>query len=126
MSCMFVPPYLLQRIALWAGTRHASASGTETLQVDDRLRARREAPPPELAAPRVPGVRTRVVHTANTPKHCRASRFADGDPRPATTVDEAFDSSGQVLDLFRKASSAGVLSMVAVARFPSRSTTGRD
>ena len=65
MSCMFVPPYLLQRVALWAGTRHASASGKETLQVDDRLRARREAPPPELAAPRVPGVRTRVVHTAN-------------------------------------------------------------
>ena len=42
MSCMFVPPYLLQRVALWAGTRHASASGKETLQVDDRLRARRE------------------------------------------------------------------------------------
>ena len=36
MSCTFVPPYLLQRIALRAGTRHASASGRETLQVDDR------------------------------------------------------------------------------------------
>ena len=44
MRCTFVPPYLLQRVALWAGTRHASDSGRETLQVDDRLRARRESP----------------------------------------------------------------------------------
>ena len=27
MSCTFVPPYLLQRIALRAGTRHASTPG---------------------------------------------------------------------------------------------------
>ena len=44
MCCTFVPPYLLQRVALWGGTRQASASGRETLQVDDRLRARRESP----------------------------------------------------------------------------------
>ena len=31
MCCTFVPPYLLQRVALWGGTRHASASGRETL-----------------------------------------------------------------------------------------------
>ena len=103
MSCMFVPPYLLQRVALWAGTQHASASGKETLQVDDRLRARREAPPPELAAPRVPGVRTRVVHTANNTETLPGEPVrTDGDsPTGDQAVDEAFDSSGQVLDLFR-------------------------
>ena len=103
MSCMFVPPYLLQRVALWAGTRHASASGKETLQVDDRLRARRESPPPELAAPRVPGVRTRVVHTANNTETLPGEPVrTDGDsPIGDQAVDEAFDSSGQVLDLFR-------------------------
>lgn len=103
MTCMFVPPYLLQRVALWAGTRHASASGKETLQVDDRLRARREAPPPELAAPRVPGVRTRVVHTANNTETLPGEPVrTDGDsPVGDQAVDEAFDSSGQVLDLFR-------------------------
>jgi hypothetical protein len=103
MSCMFVPPYLLQRIALGAGTRHASASGKETLQVDDRLRARREAPPPELAAPRVPGVRTRVVHTANNTETLPGEPVrTDGDsPAGDSAVDEAFESSGQVLDLFR-------------------------
>jgi hypothetical protein len=100
---MFVPPYLLQRIALWAGTRHASASGRETLQVDDRLRARREAPPPELAAPRVPGLRTRIVHSANNTETLPGEPVrTDGDsPSGDQAVDEAFDSSGQVLDLFR-------------------------
>jgi hypothetical protein len=103
MSCMFVPPYLLQRVALWAGTRHASASGRETLQVDDRLRARREVPPPELAAPRVPGVRTRVVHTANNTETLPGEPVrTDGDsPSGDQAVDEAFESSGQVVDLFR-------------------------
>ncbi len=102
MSCMFVPPYLLQRVALLAGTQHASASGKETLQVDDRLRARREAPPPELAAPRVPGVRTRVVHTANNTETLPGEpvRTDGGSPAGDQAVDEAFDSSGQVLDLF--------------------------
>ncbi len=103
MSCMFVPPYLLQRVALWAGTRHASASGRETLQVDDRLRARREVPPPELAAPRVPGVRTRVVHTTNNTETLPGEPVrTDGDsPSGDQAVDEAFESSGQVVDLFR-------------------------
>ncbi len=103
MSCMFVPPYLLQRVALSAGTRHASASGKETLQVDDRLRARREAPPPELVAPRVLGVRTRVVHTANNTETLPGEPVrTDGDsPVGDQAVDEAFDSSGQVLDLFQ-------------------------
>ena len=102
MTCMFVPPYLLQRVALLAGTRHASTSGRETLQVDDRLRARREAAPPQLAAPGLPAARTRVVHTANNTETLPGEAVrTDGDSAVGDpAVDEAFDSSGQVLDLF--------------------------
>jgi hypothetical protein len=102
MSCTFVPPYLLQRIALRAGTRHASASGRDTLQVDDRLRARRESPPGHMAAPPLPGTKTRVVHTANNTEVLPGEvARSDGDPPVGDlAVDEAFDSSGQVWDLF--------------------------
>jgi Thermolysin metallopeptidase, alpha-helical domain/Thermolysin metallopeptidase, catalytic domain/Emfourin len=102
MSCTFVPPYLLQRIALRAGTRHASASGRDTLQVDDRLRARRESPPGHMAAPRLPGTKTRVVHTANHTESLPGEVVrSDGDPPVGdVAVDEAFDSSGQVWDMF--------------------------
>jgi Thermolysin metallopeptidase, alpha-helical domain/Thermolysin metallopeptidase, catalytic domain len=102
MPCTFVPPYLLQRIALWAGTTEASASGRETLQVDDRLRAKRESRPPEMAAPRLPGVRSRVVHTANNSESLPGEPVrSDGDPPVGDpAVDEAFDSSGQALELF--------------------------
>jgi hypothetical protein len=103
MSCAFVPPYLLQRIARRAGTRHACASGRETLQVDDRLRARRETRPPEMAARPVPGASTRVVHSANSTETLPGEAVRrDGDPPVGDpAVDEAFDSSGQVLDLFQ-------------------------
>jgi Zn-dependent metalloprotease len=102
MSCTFVPPYLLQRIALRAGTRHASASGRETLQVDDRLRARRESPPGQMAAPPLPGTKTRVVHTANNTESLPgAVARSDADPPVGDlAVDEAFDSSGQVWEMF--------------------------
>lgn len=103
MTCTFVPPYLLQRIARRAGTRHACDSGRGTLQVDDRLRARRESPPPEMAAPRLPGTSTRVVHTANNTETLPGDVVRrDGDPPVGDlAVDEAFDSSGQALDLFQ-------------------------
>ncbi|HEY6813180.1 MAG TPA: protealysin inhibitor emfourin [Propionibacteriaceae bacterium] len=103
MSCTFVPPYLLQRVARRAGTRHASASGRETLQVDDRLRARREARPPEMAAPNLPGASSRVVHSANNTETLPGAVVrGNGDPPVGDlAVDEAFDSSGQVLDLFQ-------------------------
>jgi hypothetical protein len=102
MSCTFVPPYLLQRIALRAGTRHASDSGRETLQVDDRLRARREAPPDQMAAPPLPSTKTRVVHTANNTELLPGDVVrSNGDPPVGDpAVDEAFDSSGQVWDMF--------------------------
>jgi Zn-dependent metalloprotease len=102
MICTFVPPYLLQRIALRAGTRHASTSGSQTLQVDDRLRARRESPPGQMAAPPLPGTKTRVVHTANNTESLPGEAVrSDGDPPVGDpAVDEAFDSSGEVWNLF--------------------------
>ena len=102
MRCTFVPPYLLQRVALWAGTRHASDSGRETLQVDDRLRARRESPAGETAAPRLPGTQKRVVHTANNTESLPGEVVrSNGDPAVGDpAVDEAFDSSGQVWEMF--------------------------
>ena len=102
MCCTFVPPYLLRRVALWAGTRHASSSGRETLQVDDRLRARRESQPGQMAAPRLPGVKKRVVHTANNDESLPgAVARSNGDPPVGDlAVDEAYDSSGEVWDMF--------------------------
>ena len=102
MCCTFVPPYLLQRVALWGGTRQASASGRETLQVDDRLRARRESPADQMAAPRLPGTKKRVVHTANNTESLPGEvARSNGDPPVGDpAVDEAFESSGQVWDMF--------------------------
>src|SRR5215207_6302266 len=102
MCCSFVPPYLLQRVALWAGTRHASDSGKETLQVDDRLRAQRQSPAGEMAAPRLPGSKKRVVHSANNTKTLPGEVVrSNGDPSVGDPgVDEAFDASGQVWDMF--------------------------
>jgi Thermolysin metallopeptidase, alpha-helical domain/Thermolysin metallopeptidase, catalytic domain len=103
MSCTFVPPYLLQRVARRAGTRHACASGRETLQVDDRLRARREAGPAEMVVPALPGASSRVVHSADNTETLPGEVVrSDGDPPVGDlAVDESFDSSGQVLDLFQ-------------------------
>ena len=103
MFCTFVPPYLLQRVARRAGTRHACASGRETLQVDDRLRARREAGPPEMVVPTLLAASSRVVHSADNTETLPGEVVrSDGDPPVGDlAVDESFDSSGQVLDLFQ-------------------------
>ena len=102
MCCTFVPPYLLQRVALRAGTRHASDSGRETLQVDDRLRARRESPPGQMAAPRLPGTKSGWCTLPTTRSRCpgRLSGAMAIPPVGDPAVDEAFDSSGQVWDMF--------------------------
>src|SRR5687768_366284 len=102
MCCRFVPPYLLQRVALWAGTRHASDSGRETLQVDDRLRAQRQSPAGEMAAPRLPGSKKRVVHSANNTQTLPGEVVRSNSDPPVgdPAVDEAFDASGQVWDMF--------------------------
>jgi len=56
-----------------------------------------------MAAPRLPGTSTRVVHTANNTETLPGDVVRrDGDPPVGDlAVDEAFDSSGQALDLFQ-------------------------
>ncbi len=84
--------------------RHSSCvhSGRETLHVDDRLRARRELPAGEMAAPRLPGSKMRVVHSANNTESLPGEVVrSNGDPAVGDpAVDEAFDSSGQVWEMF--------------------------
>ncbi len=102
MSCQFVPPYLLRHVAKQAQDPRTSASSEVTLAVDRRLRSKRETEPSPARAVRAASDVTRRVHDAG---HAEAlpGRLvrSDGDPVSGdTAVDEAFDSSGQVLDLF--------------------------
>jgi len=102
MSCQFVPPYLLRNVAERAQNPLASTASEATLAVDDRLRASRDAVPEQVTVtPVVTGV-TRQVHDANNTEVLPGVLVrTDGDPISGDiAVDEAFDSSGQVLDLF--------------------------
>jgi Zn-dependent metalloprotease len=56
-----------------------------------------------MAAPTLPGASSRVVHSANNTETLPGEVVrSDGDPPVGDlAVDEAFDSSGQVLDLFQ-------------------------
>lgn len=105
MSCSFVPPYLLRQLAEAADDPALCEDCRETLSLDQRLRERRSAAPAELA-PRVlavqPAGALRVVHTANNTETLPGDPVrTDGDPPTGDlAVDEAFDSSGQVLAMF--------------------------
>jgi len=102
--CTFIPPYLLKRLA--TTDDEAIRSGVRsTLATDAELRARR------VSAGRQPAARpgeagaaqeTRVIHSADNTETLPGRRVrADGDPVSGDLpVDEAFDSSGQVLSLF--------------------------
>ena len=97
MRCSFVPPYLLRRLA--------GADAPHALEVDRTLRRRREEAPAagrvRTAAAEGAGT-TRRVHTANNTETL-PGRLVRTDDDPATgdrAVDEAYDSSGQVLALF--------------------------
>lgn len=94
MPCSFVPPYLLRRLA--------GAGGSRTLTVDQTLRHRREAAPLRTKTEaETPGA-TRRVHTADNAETLPGDLArTDGEPATGdTAVDEAYDSSGQVLALF--------------------------
>ena len=120
MPCSFIPPYLLRRLARTTVAGRASTVGEHTLELDRVLRSRREDPPPSLApaagdAERAAaGAAGRLVHTAsNTETLPGLLVRTDGDPATGDlAVDEAFDSSGQVIELF-------------AARFGRRSMDGR-
>ena len=102
MNCQFVPPYLLRYVAQSAQNPLASAASEATLAVDEQLRASRDAGSKQVTtAAAVSGV-TRQVHDADNTEVLPGRLVrVDGDPVSGDiAVDEAFDSSGQVLDLF--------------------------
>lgn len=100
--CGFLPPYLLQRVSETARERRLVADGRDTLALDERLRARRDAATastPPLAAD-TDG--NRVVYDAGGTEELPGTRARDADD-PATgdaAVDEAHEHSGVAWDLF--------------------------
>ena len=101
MTCRFIPPYLLQHLATAAHDPVTGACGARTLNLDGRLRARREfAPRQSIVA--VNGDEARVIHTAaNTENLPGTVARSLGDAAVGdAAVDEAYDSSVQVLDMF--------------------------
>jgi len=105
MSCTFVPPYLLRHLAE-AADGAVAVQGRSTLQLDRRLREQRTHPPAVLPARRPATVRaaaaSRLIHSADGTEDLpgRLAR-SDGDgPTGDLAVDEAYDSSALVWDLF--------------------------
>ena len=106
MPCSFIPPYLLRRLARTTTLGGERVVGEYTLELDRVLRSRREDPgsaPASSARAAVDSrAATRLVHTAdNTETLPGVLVRTDGDPATGDlAVDEAFESCGQVLDLF--------------------------
>lgn len=106
MPCCFVPPYLLAHLAAAAADPVLIGFGRSTLQVDARLRGQRERGTLPGRARTTASAGTdpaeRVVHTAAHTEQLPGA-VARPDGAPATgdaAVDEAYDSSAQVWDLF--------------------------
>lgn len=105
MRCTFIPPYLLDHLATAAADSPAAALGRSTLVLDRRLREQRSSP---STLPRVRSLRAgapaqrRVVHSAGGTETLPGTPVrSDDDPVSGdAAVDEAFESSGQVWDLF--------------------------
>lgn len=106
MTCAFVPPYLLARLAASGADPAVAGYGRATLQLDVRLRDQRSAAPRVVPAARSAATASdpaeRVIHTAHhTEQLPGAVARADGGAATGdAAVDEAYDSSGQVWDLF--------------------------
>ena len=102
MRCHFIPPYLLRRIVAGAEDRRAGRCGEVTLAIDSRLRAAREAARARMVGVAPAGAGGRIIHSANNTEILPGEvARSDGDPPVGDpAVDEAFDSSGQVLDVF--------------------------
>jgi len=98
MRCTFVPPYLLRQLA-------TAADGLpidHTLELDDRLRARRDAASPTITQPATTEGATRVIYDAKGGEDLPGEAVRrDADPPTGDlAVDEAFDYSALVWDLF--------------------------
>lgn len=106
MPCCFVPPYLLARLAASTAEPTLAAPGRHTLQVDARLRERRAAVVGPVGKPRAAADGSdpaeRVIHTADHTEQLpgAVARADGGAPSGDQAVDEAYDSSAQVWDLF--------------------------
>lgn len=103
MSCHFVPPYLLRRMAAVGNERRLLGCGEQTLRLDDDLRRKREASPLRRGLLATPTQGERVIHDArNTETLPGDTVRTDDDPATGDeTVDEAWASSDQIWDLFR-------------------------
>ncbi len=109
MTCLFIPPYLLQRVAVAAETRHSAASGVVTLEVDDQLRAKRQFLARQTVLSMTSTTSTtsttpgrRVIHTAEGTEMLpgRIARSEDDAAVGDAAVDEAYESAGAALRLF--------------------------
>ncbi len=100
--CTFVPPFLLQRIAETSPERRLVADGRDTLAVDERMRARREAATSATPPTAAQDAGDRVVYDAGGTEELPGTRArgADDPPTGDAAVDEAHDHSGVSWDLF--------------------------
>jgi len=102
MSCSFVPPYLLRRIASTGDDHRSLRGGGHTLRVDDELRRKRESTPPHHRLLATPAQGERIVYDAASTEDLPGSpvRTDDDPPTGDVAVGGAWVSSGQVWDLF--------------------------
>ncbi|MGI8459157.1 MAG: protealysin inhibitor emfourin [Propionibacteriaceae bacterium] len=106
MRCSFIPPFLLQRLVSTAEDPRLSAGGERTLAVDRQFRASRQVTRSMVVPAPVATGATRVIHTAGHTEELPGTALrsdAEGGGGTDTgdvAVDEAWVSSGQVLDLF--------------------------
>jgi Zn-dependent metalloprotease len=106
MTCRFLPPYLLERLAAAHVDDHVCRCGRHTLTVDESLRSRRLSPPRVAGAPagelRAATDDPFAVHSAgNTATLPGTLVRAYGDPPSGdTAVDEAYAGVEAVLALF--------------------------
>ena len=108
MSCHFVPPYLLARLASAHVDANIARCGHQTLAVDEGLRHRRLSPPPVTAGPAEPETFAEddawTVHTADNGPDLpgRPVRSAGEPPSGDAAVDEAYAGLEASLSLFRE------------------------
>ncbi|MBW9209232.1 M4 family metallopeptidase [Mumia sp. zg.B21] len=100
MRCQFVPPYLLDRLAD-VGHGHAADWFGRTRGLDERLRERRATTSPSVAQP-PDADGTKTIYSAGGGTSLPGDKVR-GDADPPTgdqAVDEAYDSTGIVHELF--------------------------
>ncbi|HEY9291926.1 MAG TPA: protealysin inhibitor emfourin [Microlunatus sp.] len=103
MSCHFIPSYLLQHIVDHAADDddRGAAPGRSTLQIDDRLRQRRQEVDHATADPAGTDAQRTVYTADNTETLPGTPVRKDDDPESGDqAVDEAWTSSAQIWDLF--------------------------